>query len=118
MSLLTTPVNRTLRLCLAIAILAVASPMAVRADLNQTNVLTSGNTINLDTGAVGTSGGDIQWTASGITPQGNATALHIYSGWPLQFFDTISIILVSGLKGYSNATIPPAQLKVGDVIGV
>jgi uncharacterized protein (TIGR03437 family) len=112
------PVNRRLRLCLAIAILAFAFPIAVRADINQTNVLTSGNTINLDTGAVGTSGGDIQWTASGITPQGNATALHIYSGWPLAQFDTISIILISVLPGYSKATIPPAQLKVGDVIGV
>jgi uncharacterized protein (TIGR03437 family) len=112
-------VNRTLRLCLAIAILAFAFPIAVRADLNQTNVLTSGTTINLDTGAVGTSGGDIQWTASGITPQGNATALHIYSGWPLAQFDTISIILISALQSsYSKATIPPAQLKVGDVIGV
>jgi hypothetical protein len=55
---------------------------------------TSWNTINLDTSVVGTSGGDIQWTASGTTPQGNATALQIYSGWPLAQFDTISIILV------------------------
>jgi uncharacterized protein (TIGR03437 family) len=107
-----------LRLRLAIPILAFAFPVAVRADLNQTNVLTAGDTINLDTGVVGTSGGDIQWTSSGITPQGNATALHIYSGWPLAYFDTISIILVSGLPGYSKATIPSAQLKVGDVFGV
>jgi signal transduction histidine kinase len=31
-------------------------------------------------------------TSSGITPQGNAPALHIYSGWPLAQFDSISII--------------------------
>ena len=119
MSILAAKVNRALRLRLVIPILAFAFPIAVRADLNQTNVLTTGDTINLDTGVVGTSGGDIQWTSSGITPQGNATALHIYSGWPLEFFDTISIILISGLQqNYSKATIPPAQLKVGDVIGV
>ena len=118
MRILTAPVNRTLRVRLAIPILAFVFPIAVRADLNQTNVLTSGNTINLDTGAVGTSGGDIQWTSSGITPQGAATAIHIYSNWPVAQFDTISIILISVLPGYSKATIPPAQLKVGDVIGV
>src|SRR5579864_332100 len=116
MNILTAKVNRTLRLHLAIPILAFAFPVAVRADLNQTNVLTAGDTINLDTGVVGTSGGDIQWTSSGITPQGNATLPHIYSGWPLAYFDTISIILISGLQqSYSKGTIPPAQLKVGDV---
>jgi hypothetical protein len=106
------------RLRLAIPILAFAFPVAVRADLNQTNVLTAGNTINLDTGAVGASGGDIQWNSSGITPQGSATALHIYSNWPLAQFETISIIVVSGLPGYSNATIPTAELGVGNVFGV
>ena len=60
MNILTAKVNRTLRLHLAIPILAFAFPVAVRADLNQTNVLTAGDTINLDTGVVGTSGGDIQ----------------------------------------------------------
>ena len=118
MNILSAKVNRTIRLNLAIPILALAFPICVRADLNQTNVLTPGDTINLDTGVAGTSGGDIQWTSSGITPQGSATALHIYSSWPLAYFDTISIILVSGLPGYSKATIPPAQLKVGDVFGV
>jgi len=98
--------------------LALVFPLVLRADLNQTNVLTAGNTINLDTGVVGTSGGDIQWTSSGITPQGSATAVNIYSSWPLAQFDTISIILVSLVPGYSNATIPTAQLKVGDVFGV
>src|ERR1700730_12018020 len=107
--------KHALRLRLAIPILAFAFPLAVRADLNQTNVLTAGNTINLDTGVVGTSGGDIQWTSSGITPQGSATALHIYSGWPIAQFGTISIILVSALPGYSNATIPPSKLGIGDV---
>lgn len=111
--------KRPLRLRLAIPILAFAFPLAVRADLNQTNVLMAGNTLNLDTGEVGTSGGDIQWTSAGITPQGNATAFNIYDNWPLAQFDTISIILVSALSGsYSKAAIPPAKLKVGDVFGV
>lgn len=98
--------------------LAFAFPVAVRADLNQTNVLTAGTTINLDTGVTGTSGGDIQWTASGLTPQGSATALHIYDDWPIAQFQTISILVVSGIPGYSNATIAPKNLGVGAVIGV
>jgi uncharacterized protein (TIGR03437 family) len=106
------------RLRLIIPVLAFVFPATVFADLNQTNVLTAGTTINLDTGVVGTSGGDIQWTPSGITPQGRATALHIYSNWPLAQFGTISIILVSALPGYSNATIPASKLTVGDVFGV
>src|SRR5579872_4753525 len=118
MNILTALVKRILRLRLAIPMLALAFSVTVRADLNQTNLLTAGDTINLDTGVAGTSGGDIQWTSSGITPQGNATAVHIYSGWPLDQFNSISIILVSFLGGYSKATIPPAQLKVGDVFGV
>ncbi len=97
---------------------ALFFPAILLADLNQTNLLTAGNTINLETGVVGTSGGDIQWTASGITPQGTATAIHLYSNWPLAQFGTISVLVVSGLPGYSNATIPPSKLNVGDVIGV
>jgi uncharacterized protein (TIGR03437 family) len=118
MHILTALMRRAMRLGLAIPVLALIFPAAVLADLNQTNVLTAGTTINLDTGVVGTSGGDVQWTSSGITPQGSATALHIYAAWPLAQFNTISIILVSALPGYSKATIPPAQLKVGDVLGV
>ncbi len=97
---------------------ALFFPAILLADLNQTNLLTAGNTINLETGVVGSSGGDIQWTASGITPQGTAKALHIYSNWPLAQFGTISVLVVSLLPGYSNATIPPSKLNVGDVIGV
>jgi uncharacterized protein (TIGR03437 family) len=110
--------KRAFRLRLIIPVLAIVFPATVFADLNQTNVLTAGTTINLDTGVVGTSGGDIQWTPSGITPQGRATALHIYSNWPLAQFGTISIILVSALPGYSSATIPASNLMVGDVFGV
>ncbi|HLG99338.1 MAG TPA: hypothetical protein VKX49_23710 [Bryobacteraceae bacterium] len=119
MMIAVTPMKRRARWKPAICVLALTFAGLAFADLNQTNVLVSGTTINLDTGVVGSSGGDIQWTASGITPQGNATALHIYSNWPISQFDSISIILISGLAAYySKATIPPDQLKVGDVFGV
>ena len=104
----------------ALSALAFAFPIAAFANLNQTTTLPASGqaNLNLETGATATSGGDIQWSSSGITPQGSATALHIYSGWPLSEFDTISIIVVSGLPGYSQAPIPRAMLAVGDVFGV
>src|SRR5580692_5264387 len=110
--------KHSIRLRLVVPVLALIFPATILADLNQTNVLTSGQTIALDTGVVGTSGGDIQWTAGGLSPQGSATALNIYSNWPLAQFQTISIIVVSGLPGYSNATIPSSKLGVADVVGV
>ncbi len=102
----------------ALVLPALFFPATLMADLNQTNLLTAGNTIDLETGVVSGSGGDIQWTASGITPQGKATALNIYTNWPIAQFGTISVFLVSLVPGYSNATIPPSKLNVGDVIGV
>ncbi|HXP84221.1 MAG TPA: hypothetical protein VN841_05850 [Bryobacteraceae bacterium] len=61
----------------ACLLVTLAFPIAAWADItNQSVTLNSGQTLNLDTGAVGTSGGDILWTGSittGITLQGNAT---------------------------------------------
>jgi uncharacterized protein (TIGR03437 family) len=58
-------------------LVALAFAIAARADItNQNATLNSGQTLNLDTGAIGTSGGDILWTGSittGITLQGSAT---------------------------------------------
>ena len=112
--------KRATRLGLAISLLAFVFPATVFADLNQTATLSTSNTtnLNLDTGAVSSSGGDIQFSASGITPQGTATVRNIYSNWPLSQFGTISVIVVETLPGYATATIPTATLGVGDVFGV
>ena len=70
--------RRALRARLVIPFLILAFPAALFADLNQTTVLsTSGQTnLNLETGAVSSSGGDIQFSSAGITPQGTATAVN------------------------------------------
>jgi uncharacterized protein (TIGR03437 family) len=98
------------------AILIFGLPEAALADLTQTNVLSGNTAINLDTGVTSSSGGDILWDGTTITPQGNATALHIYNNWPIQQFNTISSIVVESLPGYSKA--PQTQLAVGAVFGV
>ncbi len=50
----------------ALAILACAIPIAVRADLSENTILQTGSALNLDTGAVAGSGGDILWNGSTI----------------------------------------------------
>jgi uncharacterized protein (TIGR03437 family) len=112
--------RRALRARLVIPFLILAFPAALFADLNQTTVLsTSGQSnLNLETGAVSSAGGDIQFSSAGMTPQGTATAINIYDSWPLAQFNTISVLVVELLPGYSTSTIPTATLKVGDVFGV
>ena len=107
-----------LRAPFALAVLVAGFPVAVLADLNQTTTLTANTSLNLDTGATANSGGDILWTGSAIAPQGNATAVVIYTSWPVAFFNTISSILVSLFPGYSKNPIPSSNLGVEVVFGV
>ena len=66
------PVYSPISLCtisytLRAAALALLLPVAMLADLSQSPVLPSGQTLNLDTGAMSTSGGDIKFTGTSIT---------------------------------------------------
>ena len=66
---------------IALAILACAFPVAVRADLSENTILQTGSALNLDTGAVVSSGGDILWNGSTIAPQGSATVYNVGNAW-------------------------------------
>jgi uncharacterized protein (TIGR03437 family) len=94
-------------------------PLIAFADLTQTVTLsTSGQTnLNLDTGAASTSGGDIQWSASGITPQGSATAVNQTIFFLPSSFASQTEILVQLYPGYSKALIPASTLAPGAGIG-
>jgi uncharacterized protein (TIGR03437 family) len=77
----------------ALAIVACAFPFAVRADLSENTILQTGSALNLDTGAVVSSGGDILWNGSTIAPQGSATAYNLgtlgatnFNGLPQSYF--------------------------------
>jgi uncharacterized protein (TIGR03437 family) len=61
------------------AAFALLLPAAMFADFSQSPVLASGQTLNLDTGAMATSGGDIKFTGTSITLVGSATAYNIGS---------------------------------------
>ena len=63
----------------ALAVLVFAFPVAALANVTGTPTLATGSTLNLDTGATGTSGGDLSWNGTALTPQGSATAVDIAS---------------------------------------
>ncbi len=99
---------------LASAILACALPIAVRADLSENTILVTGSTLNLDTGAVAGSGGDILWNGSTIARQGSATLRNNgvigstnFNGLPESYWDTDA-------GGASGTSITAAQLVAGD----
>jgi uncharacterized protein (TIGR03437 family) len=54
------------------AVLALVFPMAALADFSNTQTISSGQYLNLATGATSTSGGDLLFTGTSITPQGSA----------------------------------------------
>lgn len=100
------------------AFLFLAFSGCALADANGTAVLKSGDTLNLDTGAIATSGGDILWNASGITPQGNATAVNMQPFTTEAAFTGLTSLVVSLWPGYSKATIPASTVITFDEFAV
>jgi len=90
--------NQTLPVrIIALAIAACAFPIAIRADLSENTILLTGSALNLDTGAVVSSGGDILWNGSTITPQGSATVYNVgnagatnFNGLPQSYWVTLA----------------------------
>ena len=82
---------------IALAILACGFPIAVLADLSENTILQTGSALNLDTGAVASSGGDILWNGSTIAPQGSATVYNVgnagatnFNGLPQSYWITLA----------------------------
>lgn len=103
--------TQALRLYLTIPVLAFVFPAAAFADLTLTvSLSTSGPTnLNLDTGATSNSGSDIQFSSSGITPQGAAKAINI-GIQTTQGFAGVAQSTVAFFPGYSAGTITTATL--------
>jgi len=77
----------------ALAVLALAFPIVALADVTGTPTLTANTTLSLDTGATVSSGGDISWNGTTLTPQGSATGI-----------DITPLAGLSGSTGYSTVT--------------
>jgi uncharacterized protein (TIGR03437 family) len=78
----------------ALVVLAITLPVAALADVSGTQTLSSGSNLNLDTGAIVTSGGDLAWNGTALKPQGSATAVDAAS--------TQLGSLYSGANGYNT----------------
>jgi len=102
---------------LALLILALTFSLAALADLNQTTTLQANSRLNLDTGTMPSSGGDLLWNGTTITPQGTAKAytfpfpIGSLDGLPKAYFDSFKIVA-------SSATIPASALVVGNVFAM
>jgi uncharacterized protein (TIGR03437 family) len=100
---------------IALAIAACAFPIAIRADLSENTILLTSSALNLDTGAVVSSGGDILWNGSTIARQGSATLRNLglagttnFNGLPESYWDTAA-------GGASATSIAANLLVTGDV---
>ena len=76
------------------AALVFIIPIAALADLSENTILQTNQSINMDTGAIGSSGGDMLWNGSTFAPQGTAKARNLpslgangYNLGPASFFD-------------------------------
>ncbi|HTB12439.1 MAG TPA: hypothetical protein VK752_12740 [Bryobacteraceae bacterium] len=108
--------NQTLSVRIIVtAILACGFPTAVRADLSENTILQTGSALNLDTGAVARSGGDILWNGTTIARQGSATLRNNgvigstnFNGLPESYWGTDA-------GGASGTSIAANLLVTGDV---
>jgi uncharacterized protein (TIGR03437 family) len=104
---------------LAVGFLAVLFPVAALADLTGTLTLSTGNSVNMDTGALVTSGADFLWSGTTLTPQGsakalNATALAGLSG--AANYATLTQSLISSFAALGSSA-PLTGLAANSIVG-
>ena len=98
--------------------LNLALAIAARADISQTTPLTSGNALNLDTGAIVNSGGDLLWNGTTVTPQGKAKAYNLGNLGAAVFNSEAKAQLMSFAVLASSAPIAAGVLVPGDIFVV
>src|SRR5579862_879791 len=105
--------NRPVRI-IALAVLACASPIAIWADLSENTILQSGLALNLDTGAVVSSGGDMLWNGSTLAPQGSATVYNVGNAGATNFNGLPESYWVKLAPAGRSTPIAANLLVVGD----
>ena len=102
----------------AVALLVLAFPVALLADVSGTTTLQNNTILNMDTGAAVSSGGDLQWSASSLIPQGKAT-VYISPLTGSLAFNGLSGDVLKGFKILSSAApIPSSKLPVDALLAV
>lgn len=105
------------RICgrVAIAILGIAFPGAAFADISAIMVLRANSALNLNTGAIDSSGGDLLWNGSTIAPQGTAKVSNV-GNFGAANFAASGLAIFAQLASDAKATPIAANLLVpGDV---
>ena len=103
---------------LSTAILLLTFPMAALADLNETTILQTNSALNLDTGAVVPSGGDILWNGSTLVPQGTAKARNLGKIGSASFGLMPQSTTASDAAGGKSTPIAADLLVAGDAFVV
>ncbi|MGD1091097.1 MAG: hypothetical protein ABSB35_03785 [Bryobacteraceae bacterium] len=102
----------------AIAVLTAGLPAAALADVTGSVTLQANNAFSLDTGTTSSSGGDILWTGTQISFQGNAKGANVGDIGAADF-NLITLAIAQGFEPQASTTpIPNSALVVGDVFGV
>ena len=110
--------NRIPTIAITVIALALASPIAALADVTGTPTLAANTALSLDTGTTSSSGGDILWSGTSMTPQGSAGAFNIGPGGATAYATYTQAILSTLGSLYSKSAIPASSLAVGDVFAV
>lgn len=114
--------HRIYRTCGLAAMLVC--PLAVLADTTGTPTLATGQELNLSTGAVGTSGGDIQWVStSGMVMLNGAKNYDLPGTEGSSLYSTFTLSLIqtelsSGAVTPTSSTISASTLVVGNLFFV
>src|ERR1039458_9386646 len=108
--------NQIPTIAMAVFALALTLPMAALADVTGTPTLAAGTALSLDTGATSSSGGDILWSGTSMTPQSSAGAYNL-GNLGLATYSTLPQSTFASLP-YSKSAIPASSLAVGDVFAV
>ena len=101
---------------ITVALCTLAFSIPAMADLKGTPTLAANTALNLDTGATAASGGDILWSGTSMTPQGNAGIFNLGAVGSAGF----GFLTQSTLQAlpYSKTPILAATLAVNDVFAV
>jgi uncharacterized protein (TIGR03437 family) len=99
-------------------VLALSFSMAAFGQVTGSITLSAGQNFSFDTGKVVSSGGDIQFTSTGITFVGSAMGTNLTSagGYATLNQGTLDILAMEG--AFSTTPIATSALNAGDVIGL
>ena len=111
-----------MKLIVATAIVALMLPVLSLADVSGTATLTATTgALNLDAGSSGTSGGDLLWNGTTLTPQGSATAAVLPGLMGTAVYDGLNSVTLSqflSVVTLSNAPISSSALTMNAIIAV